>query len=107
MVEVREYLTEDGNSPFRKWFSRVNPVAAAKITMALARIEADNPGDAKSVGGGVHELRITHGPGYRVYFGRDGNTLVIVLGGGTKKRQSNDIKQAQGLWADYKKRKRR
>jgi putative addiction module killer protein len=61
MIEVREYLTEDGKSPFGKWFLALNPVAAAKITTALARMEAGNPGDTKSVGGGVRELRISHG----------------------------------------------
>ena len=58
------------------------------------------------MGAGVLEYRIDFGSGYRVYFGRDGDTLIILLGGGTKKRQQNDIKIAQGLWQEYRRRKR-
>ena len=62
--------------------------------------------NTKSVGSGVFECRIDFGPGYRVYFGKDGNTLIILLGGGTKKRQQNDIQKAWKIWKDYKKRKK-
>jgi putative addiction module killer protein len=65
-----------------------------------------NLSNAKSVGGGIQEYRIDFGPGYRIYFGRDGERLVILLGGGTKKRQQDDIHRAQHLWADYKQRKK-
>ena len=74
---------------------------------ALARIETCNLGDVKPVGQGVSERRITYGLGYRVYFGQDGDTLVILLCGGTKKRQSKDIEQAKALWDDYKTRKQK
>ena len=70
-------------------------------------MEGGNLSDAKSVGAGVFERRIDFGPGYRVYFGRDGRDLVILLGGGTKKRQRNDIAAARRYWIDYKARKRR
>ena len=60
----------------------------------------------KRVGGGIQEYRIDFGPGYRIYFGRDGERLVILLGGGTKKRQRDDVHRAQNLWADYKQRKK-
>ena len=66
-----------------------------------------NLGNAKSVGSGVQEYRIELGPGYRIYFGRDGDRLVILLGGGTKKRQQDDIRDAQAYWADYRSRKRK
>jgi putative addiction module killer protein len=72
----------------------------------LARLEAGNTSNVKSVGEGVNELKVDFGPGYRVYFGWDGQELVILLGGGTKKRQSSDIKTAQGYWSDYKTRMR-
>ncbi|MEE4208911.1 MAG: type II toxin-antitoxin system RelE/ParE family toxin, partial [Parvularcula sp.] len=80
--------------------------AALKIRTALARIETGNMGDVKPVGQGVSERRIDYGPGYRVYFGHDGDELVVLLVGGSKKRQQRDIDQAKALWADYKARKK-
>jgi putative addiction module killer protein len=90
MATLREYLAPNGKSPFGGWFDGLGAEAAAKVTMALARIEAGNLGDCKPVGRGVMERRIDHGPGYRVYFGHDGDELVILLAGGTKKRQQAD-----------------
>ena len=72
---------------------------------AVLRVEQGNFASAKSVGSGVSELRLVFGPGYRIYFGRDGEKLVILLGGGTKRRQQSDIEAAHGLWAEYKRRK--
>ena len=106
MVEIVQYEAADGHCRFADWFDRLEPRAAAKVRVALARMEAGNPGDVKPVGDGVSERRIDYGPGYRVYFGRDGDQLVILLCGGTKKRQQNDIDQAKALWAEYKARKR-
>lgn len=106
MIEVREYLREDGASPYAEWFDSLNATAAAKVATALIRMEQGNLSNAKGVGAGVLEYRIDFGPGYRVYFGKDGETLVILLGGGTKKRQQRDIGTAQALWKDYKRRKR-
>jgi putative addiction module killer protein len=102
MIELRYYLTKDGNSPFEDWFSRLDAAAAAKVTVALTRLELGNLSNAKGVGEGVLEYRIDWGPGYRVYFGRDGDVLVILLTGGTKQRQRRDIDQAKEQWADYK-----
>ena len=76
------------------------------MATALVRIEQGNLSGAKGVGAGVSEYRIDFGPGYRVYFGKDGDTLIILLGGGTKKRQQKDIEAAQDLWREYKHRKR-
>ena len=81
--------------------------AFAKITAVIARIRHGNMGDVKSVGEGVSERRIDFGPGYRIYFGREGSRLVILLGGGTKARQNKDITAAQEAWAEYKQRKKR
>ena len=106
MTEIREYLDIQGRSSFARWFNRLDPQAAAKVVTALVRMEQGNLSNAKSVGAGVLEYRIDFGPGYRVYFGRDGDTLIILLGCGTKKRQQNDIKFAQGLWQEYRRRKR-
>lgn len=106
MLEVRYYLTEDGQSPFADWFASLDPTARAKIAIAVARLEQGNLSNVKSVGAGALEYRIDSGPGYRVYLGRDGDTLVILLTGGTKKRQQRDIAAAIAMWADYKRRKR-
>ena len=80
--------------------------AAAKVTIALARMEQGNFSNVKGVGAGVFEARIAFGPGYRIYFGKDGDRLVILIGGGTKKRQQQDIAAAQEGWASYKRRKK-
>ena len=106
MIEVREYVYADGSSPFADWFDELNVQVALKVNTYLTRIGSGNLSSVKSVGSGVHECRIDWGPGYRVYLGKDGEKLVILLGGGTKKRQQKDIDQAKELWQEYKKRKR-
>jgi putative addiction module killer protein len=101
-VELLEYLLDNGRNPFREWLEGLRDrQARARIRVRLNRIRLGNFGDSKSVGGGVSELRIPHGPGYRVYFGRRGNTVVILLYGGDKKTQTKDIARAQTYWADY------
>ncbi len=106
MIEIREYIATQGRSPYARWFDGLNARAAAKVATALVRMEQGNLSGAKGVGAGVSEYRIDFGPGYRVYFGKDGDTLIILLGGGTKKRQQKDIEAAQDLWRGYKQRKR-
>lgn len=106
MIEVVQYETEEGDCPFALWFDGLDTKAALKVRTALARIEAGNFGDVKPVGEGVCERRIFYGPGYRLYFGQDGDKLIILLVGGTKKRQQRDIAQAKGHWDDYKRRKK-
>jgi putative addiction module killer protein len=107
MLSILEYLDPAGRSPFGDWFDELDATAAAKVSMALARMEQGNLSNAKSVGEGVLEYRIDFGPGYRVYFGRDGRTLLILLGGGTKQRQQRDIEAARRRWVDYRQRKQR
>jgi putative addiction module killer protein len=106
MLLIREYVDAPGRSPFAEWFEDLDARAAAKVTVALARIETGNLSNVKGVGGGVLEYRIDWGPGYRVYLGRDGARLVILLAGGTKRRQQRDIAAAQERWADYKRRRK-
>lgn len=106
MVEIRYYVGASGDEPFADWFADLEAVARAKVTRAIARMEQGNFSNVKTVGEGVLEYRIDFGPGYRVYFGRDGDTLVILLTGGTKKRQQRDIDAARAYWLDYKQRKR-
>ena len=107
MITIREYLDSKGSSPFAKWFSGLNAPAAAKVTTSLVRIEHENFSNTKGVGAGVFECRIDFGPGYRIYFGKDGDALVILVGGGIKRHQDIDIKVAHELWKDYKERKAR
>ena len=104
--EIRYYVALGGRQPFAEWFADLEPVTRAKMTRAIARLEQGNATNVKSVGEGVFELRVDFGPGYRVYFGNDGPDLVILLMGGTKKRQQRDIDAAHISWQDYKQRKR-
>jgi putative addiction module killer protein len=106
MLEIRYYVAPSGLQPFAAWFLDLEPVARAKVTRAIVRLEQGNFSNVKSVGEGVLEYRIDFGPGYRVYFGRDGEALVILLTGGTKKRQQRDIDAAHAYWQDYKQSKR-
>ena len=106
MFEISEYIDAWGSSPFARWFDRLDGRSAAKITTALARMELGNLSNTRRVGEGVLEYRIDSGPGYRIYLGRDGDALIVLLGGGTKARQQRDIETAQKLWREYRKRKR-
>jgi putative addiction module killer protein len=106
MIEVREYITAHGKVPYRDWLLDLDGATKARIDIAVLRMQSGNLASTKSVGTGVSELRFDFGPGYRVYFGREGERLVLLLGGGTKKRQQADIVAAQRLWAEYKSRKR-
>jgi putative addiction module killer protein len=83
MIDVREYNDQNGKSPFGDWFEDLNAQAAAKVTVALTRLANGNVSNVKSVGAGVLEYRIDFGPGYRIYFGKDGERIVILLAGGT------------------------
>lgn len=103
MTGIREYQTAGGRKPFAKWLKRLRDRQAVRaIAARLTRLEAGNRGDWKPVGAGVFELRIDTGPGYRVYCGQDGETLVLLLCGGDKSTQSTDIRHAHDYWQDYK-----
>ncbi len=103
---LEEYVDSSGHSPFATWFDRLDAIAAAKIVVALGRLERGATSNVKAVGAGVAEFKIDFGPGYRVYFGQDGGELVILLVGGTKVRQQRDIETANAHWHDYKVRKK-
>ena len=105
-MDVLEYLDRQGRSPFAAWFDGLDPAAAAKITTAISRLSLGNISNVKGIGAGVFETKINFGPGYRIYFGKDGETIVILLGGGTKQRQQQDITAALERWRDYKGRKK-
>ena len=104
-VEILEYQDPAGTSPFARWFAGLNATAAARVTVAVMRLGRGNYSNVKGVGAGVYEYKIDFGPGYRVYFGKDGERIVILLGGSTKKRQSDAIAAAQAAWAAYKRAK--
>ena len=106
MLEIGEFFDAQGTSPFGLWLKRLDRHASARVATALYRMEMGNLSNAKSVGGGVFEYRIDFGPGYRIYFGRDGDALIILLGGGTKVRQQRDIEAAVALWREYRRNKR-
>jgi putative addiction module killer protein len=103
-LTVLEYVRADGSNPYRAWFSSLPAQAAAKVATATVRLEMANVSSVKWVGT-IGEYRIDWGPGYRIYLGRDGKELIILLGGGTKKGQAGDIARATTLWVEYKKRK--
>jgi putative addiction module killer protein len=105
MIVVREYLDSSGDSPYAAWFDSLNAEAAAKVTTAVTRVSLGNFSNVEGVGSGVFEYKLDFGPGCRIYFGKDGETLVILLGGGRKRRQQGDINAALANWQDYKRRK--
>ncbi len=105
MIRVEEFVTDGDVSPFRRWFDALDHQAAAWVTIAIDRLGEGNTSNAKALAEGVSELRIDRGPGYRIYFGWDGKVLVILLGGGTKRRQQSDIRSALHHWRSYKARK--
>ncbi|MCI5148161.1 MAG: type II toxin-antitoxin system RelE/ParE family toxin [Candidatus Electrothrix sp. MAN1_4] len=102
-MKIEEYIREDGSNPFKKWFDKLDRQAAAKVTVALARLELGNTSGVKWISG-IGEYRINWGPGYRIYLAQRGDELVILFGGGTKKTQQADIKKANELFKEYKKR---
>jgi putative addiction module killer protein len=98
--KVVHYLTADGSDPFDKWTDSINQKIFDKVVIRLKRVAQDNFGDHGPVGEGVSELREHDGPGHRIYYGRDGQTVVL-LTGGNKKTQGKDIRRAKTYWKDY------
>ena len=103
-MRVREYIRKDGTAPFKIWFDRLNYQAAAKVSIALARIEQGNTSSIRWFSG-LGEFRINWGPGYRIYLLRDGDDVIVLLGGGTKKRQQRDIARAREMTTEYRSRR--
>lgn len=104
--ELRLYVAENGKIPYSLWLHSLKDIRArAVIRVRLNRIRLGNFGDCKPVGDGVKELRIDHGPGYRVYFGLVDQRIVLLLCGGDKSSQERDIEKARAYWADYRRRK--
>jgi putative addiction module killer protein len=102
MYQITEYLEAGDKSPYADWFNDLEAVTAARINRYVRRLEAGNFGSVKVLQEGVFEIKIDFGPGYRVYFGREGKSIIILLGGGSKNRQSADIATAIQRWKRYK-----
>jgi len=103
MIEIRKYIKEDGSCPFDLWINKIRDQRAkARILIRLNRLELGLFGDCKPIAEGVHELRIPEGKGYRVYFGQEGDKLILLLCGGSKATQPKDIKQALTYWKAFK-----
>lgn len=106
MIEVREYRTADGHQPFADWIQGLRDAEARKRVVArVLRMQAGNRGDWRGIGAGLFELRVDHGPGYRLYCGQDGETLVLLLCAGDKRTQTQDIERAHEYWKDYQQRR--
>ena len=104
-MKVEEYIQADGSNPYQKWFDNLDAIAAAKVTVAKSRLELGNTSNIKWFDG-IGEYRIDWGAGYRIYLAQDGNQLIVLFGGGTKKGQQSDIERAKELYQEYKKRKK-
>lgn len=102
---VKEYVRIDGSIPFSKWFNRLDAQAAAKVVVAIARLEQGNTSNIKWFKG-LGEYRINWGPGYRIYLVQEGKELIILFSGGTKRNQQKDIEMAVELLQEYKSRKK-
>ena len=102
--QVKELLLPDGSNRYAEWFTTLDPLAAAKVSVAVARVELGNLSNVVWFRG-IGEYKIDWGPGYRIYLAKDGLKIIVLLGGGSKKRQQRDIDEAVALWDDYKRRK--
>jgi putative addiction module killer protein len=103
--DLRIYRTVDGRLPFSEWLASLHDERVrVRIRVRLDRVSLGNFGDCRSVGKGVQELRIYYGPGYRVYFGQLGSTIVLLLCGGDKSTQAVDINLAHDYWDEYRRR---
>jgi len=98
-LTVREYLTAQGKSPFPTWLKSLDVGVQARVL----RFENGNPGDHKAVGGGAWEARLDFGPGYHLYFGKEGVSMILLLAGGDKASQSKDNSAAKRYWNDFRK----
>ena len=107
MFEIRTYQTADGSRPYDEWLLGLDAVARKRVRDRVARISLGAFGDCKTLSdaGGMCELRLKFGPGSRVYYGKDGATIVLLLCGGDKATQKRDVAKAAGYWKEYRERK--
>src|SRR2546423_14769146 len=101
-IDVHIFATRTGREPFTEWHKRLKDKRAqVRVDIRIARVRTGNFGDCKSVGQNVYELRIDYGPGYRVYFGKIESTIILLLCGGDKSSQDDDIRKAKEYWRDF------
>ena len=101
-IEVRIFTLESGKEPFTEWHKKLRDKRAqARVDVRIARVRTGNFGDCKSVGEDVYELRIDYGPGYRVYFGKIEATIILLICGGDKSSQDDDIRKAKAYWREF------
>ena len=102
-IEIKVLETDEGKVPFEEWYDSLkDKVTKVRVRRRLDRLELGNFGDTESIGDGIYELRLHFGAGYRVYFTRVGNTVIVLIGGGDKSTQKRDIVKAKVLWRKYK-----
>jgi len=101
IIEFTEYLDANGTSPFAKWFDALDAVAAAKVRVYMTRVELGNYSNVEPIGAGLSEIKIDFGPGYRVYFRKEREILLLLLGGSNKKGQQKAINAAKLAWKKY------
>jgi putative addiction module killer protein len=106
MIRLQEYIREDGDNPYQAWFDGLDAQAAAKVTVAKTRLELGNTSNVEWFRG-IGECKIDWGPGYRIYLAKEGEALIILFGGSTKKGQQKAIDQAVALHDEYKARKKK
>lgn len=105
VIELIECVDEKGTAPYAVWRESLERTVRTRVVLAVFKLAAGNYSATKGIGG-IFELRIDFGPGYRVYFGKDGEEVILLLGGGTKQRQQRDIDHAKFLWSEYKRTKK-
>jgi putative addiction module killer protein len=101
---LKEFVDRKGRRHFAEWFDALDQLVRRRIAARLTSLENGNIGDNRYLGAGIGELRFSFGPGYRIYFGRDGSNLIVLLCGGDKARQDRDIQRARSLWSQYRRR---
>jgi putative addiction module killer protein len=101
-LTIKEYLSADGRSYIGEWLRSLDIPTRARIQARILRFELGNLGDHKSIGGGLWEARVMFGPGYRIYYGKEGPSIILLLLGGDKSSQTGDIRKARRLWKEYR-----
>ena len=104
-MKIEEYQDSNNKLAFKEWFESLDTQTALMVNTVLTRMKHGNHLHIKAVGNGVYERIIDSGPGYRIYFGKEGLDIIILLCGGSKRRQQKDINKAKFLWKEYKERK--